>query len=403
MYESITYEGLLAGMLQRVRAGYPDLDTREGSLLWYALAPAAVELQNLYIQLDTVLNETFGDTAGRPYLILRAAERGISPYPATAAVYKGEFTPKELEIPMGARFSLGTLHFTVVEKSAAGEYRLECDTAGEAGNGQAGELTPVEYLPGLGTARLAELLIPGEDEENTESLRQRYLASFASQAFGGNAADYREKVLALPGVGGVKICKAWNGGIAPSAFVPPAGFDGWYTGASGSLPEDVRAWLDAVSAAGKEGQLTVGGAVRLVIQDATFGAPSEELVGQVQEAIDPEQNHGEGVGLAPIGHVVTVRGAMETAVDIQTTLSYEEGWAFEDVKPYAEAILDGYFRELAEGWADADGITVRISQIETRLLSCPGVVDIAGTAINGQPQNLSLGPDEIPIRGALDG
>ena len=58
------------------------LDTREGSLVWLGSAPAAVELQNLYIALQSVLDNTFADTASRDYLILRAKERGISPLPA---------------------------------------------------------------------------------------------------------------------------------------------------------------------------------------------------------------------------------------------------------------------------------------------------------------------------------
>ena len=71
MYEDITYVLLLNRMLERALSINSNLDTREGSLVWLGNAPAAVELQNLYIQLDTVLNETFADTASRPYLIQR--------------------------------------------------------------------------------------------------------------------------------------------------------------------------------------------------------------------------------------------------------------------------------------------------------------------------------------------
>lgn len=86
MYEAQTYEAILSRMLQKALSINDNLDTREGSLVWCGDAPAAVELQNLYIALDTVLNETFADTATRPYLILRAAERGLKPQPASPAV-----------------------------------------------------------------------------------------------------------------------------------------------------------------------------------------------------------------------------------------------------------------------------------------------------------------------------
>lgn len=52
MYEAQTYEAILSRMLRR-RFLSGNLDTREGSLVWCGDAPAAVELQNLYIALDT--------------------------------------------------------------------------------------------------------------------------------------------------------------------------------------------------------------------------------------------------------------------------------------------------------------------------------------------------------------
>ena len=47
--------------------------------------------------------------------------------------------------------------------------------------------------------------------------------------------------------------------------------------------------------------------------------------------------------------------------------------------------------------------TSRISQIESRILSeCSNMItDIGGTKINGQENNLALGPDSIPARGEV--
>lgn len=50
MYEAQTYEVILARMLQKALSVNSNLDTREGSLVWLGNAPAAVELQNLYIR-----------------------------------------------------------------------------------------------------------------------------------------------------------------------------------------------------------------------------------------------------------------------------------------------------------------------------------------------------------------
>ena len=58
MYEHITYDGLIKRMMERALTHNKNLDSREGSLLFLAEAPAAVELQNLYIALDNLLQET---------------------------------------------------------------------------------------------------------------------------------------------------------------------------------------------------------------------------------------------------------------------------------------------------------------------------------------------------------
>ena len=354
MYEAITYELILQRMIDRVLAQNPNIDTREGSIIYNALAPAAVELQNMYIQLDTILNESFADTQTRDYLIKRCAERGIIPEPATKAILKGEFN---IDVPIGSRFSLDMLNYIVIEKISDGIFKLECETPGSEGNQQFGTLIPIDYIEGLTSAELTELLIPGEDEEDTESLRERYFNSLESQSFGGNIADYKEKTKQLPGVGGVKVYPVWNG----------------------------------------------GGTVKLVIIDSTYNVPSSTLIDAVQTAVDPIQNQGKGVGFAPIGHVVTVEGVSATTININTNITYQEGWTWADIEPYVHKAIDDYFLELASSWENENNLIVRISQIETRILNIAGVVDIENTTINGQAQNFVLGADNIPVRGEVIG
>ena len=168
MYEAQTYEAILSRMLQKALSINGNLDTREGSLVWCGDAPAAVELQNLYIALDTVLNETFADTATRPYLILRAAERGLKPQPASPAVLQLSITPTTLHLPMNTRFSIGELNYYVSADRGSGKYEITCETAGEAGNDYTGTVIPIEYVDGLETCSISAVVIPGEDEEDTE-------------------------------------------------------------------------------------------------------------------------------------------------------------------------------------------------------------------------------------------
>ena len=49
-----------------------------------------------------------------------------------------------------------------------GKYEITCETTGEAGNDYGATVIPIEYVDGLETCTITALLIPGEDEEDTE-------------------------------------------------------------------------------------------------------------------------------------------------------------------------------------------------------------------------------------------
>ncbi len=89
---------------------------RESSLIWDTHSSTAVELQNLYIGLDVMIANSYGDTAARDFLILLCKDRGIIPEPATHAVLKGEFTPSNIDV-LGQRFNIGEINYIVTEKN----------------------------------------------------------------------------------------------------------------------------------------------------------------------------------------------------------------------------------------------------------------------------------------------
>lgn len=373
MYKDLTFDAILKRMLEKVAAKY---DKREGSVIWDALAPASVEFQNFYVILQGVLMEMFADTATRKFLIKHCAERGISPKQATPATVTGVFTPSTVEIPIGARFSHEDYNYQVTQRISDGVYYLRCETEGAAVNAVTGQLIPIDYIPGLQTAKITEVTILGEDEEDTETLRARYFSSINSEAFGGNKMDYKQKILSMEGVGGVKVYSGaeWNG----------------------------------------------GGTVKCVIVDSDHGIPSEELVDKIQSEIDPETiapdgflsdetdyavGSGTGEGWAPIGHFVTIVGAYRTVVNIETTLVYKSGHTWDSVKSDVKRVVDDYLHELNEHWDDeeVDTIRVRISQMESRILNVSGVLDIRDTTINGKAENLEVDKDSLVLRGTING
>lgn len=357
LYSGQTAETILNRILARVAARF---DKRTGAVIYDATAPASIELALVYEALDYILDQSFADTSEREYLIRRAAERGLSPEPATYAKVTGVFTPTTLEIPIGARFTCGEYTYAVASKIEAGRYYLDCETAGAAANGQTGRLIPVETITGLKTAELVEVSILGEDEEETEAFRARYFESLKADAYGGNVADYKYKIRSMNGVGGVKVYPAWNG----------------------------------------------GGTVRCVIIDSEYGVPTQTLVDKVQEEIDPlvvngEDSQGQGLGVAPIGHFCSIMGANAATINITSVLTFRSGNDYPGTKAEIEAALDAYYKELNADWQNRDNVIVRIAEINARLLAIPGIIDITGTTLNGNDQNVVVDADSIPVRGTF--
>ena len=100
----------------------------------------------------------------------------------------------------------------------------------------------------------------------------------------------------MNGVGDLKIHPVWNGDIAPASLIPDEAVDTWYTSTISTVSGTVATWLTAVYTAAKEKKLTVGGTVKLVIMASDYKAPTPTLLEEIQTAIDPEQNAGEGCG-----------------------------------------------------------------------------------------------------------
>lgn len=392
MYD-VTYNEILERMLARVSDKF---DKREGAVIFDTHSPTAIELELLYVELNTILAEAYGDSASREYLVKRCKERGITPYEATYAVLKGEFTPTNIDVT-GQRFNIGSTNFVVLEKIADGEYQVQCETAGIVGNQQLGTMIPIEYIEGLETAELTEILIPGEDEEDTEDLRTRYFDSFNEKAFGGNTRDYLEKTNAIPGVGSTKVTRVWNSDLNPNEMIPSESVKSWYESIKGTLSGEPAEWLDTVFNAAANKKLTTGGTVLLTILNSDFGVASDTLIKTVQQTIDPDEYAGEGYGVAPIGHIVKVKSAEKIEVTVKTNITFYAGYGWSNLQSSIDEAISNYLLELRKSWADNPYLVVRISQIETRLLNIKGIVDIANTKLNGASENLTLGKYEVPM------
>lgn len=346
MNEIPTYEEILQRCLDRI----PNtIDKRQGSIIYDALAPCCVELAQMYIELSGIYDQVFIDTAVGEALDKLVEQNGIKRKDATYALRKGEFN---MVVPVDNRFSDGENTYIVIENIVGTNNSiLRCEQAGAVGNSYYGSLTPITYLQGLTKAELTDIIDMGDDIESDEDLRVRYMESVTAPQFGGNVSDYQNKVKSLTGVGGCKVVPIWNG----------------------------------------------GGTVKLIITNSQGGVPTSSLVNDVQEAVDPNQDQ-QGLGIAPIGHIVTVEGAVAKNITVSATFTLESGVDPTDIQDSVNNIVDNYFKSLSNSWDKEDNLIARISQLETRLLGVAGVLDITNTKMNNSSSNLSLESNEIPVR-----
>lgn len=217
------------------------------------------------------------------------------------------------------------------------------------------------------------------------------------KAFGGNRADYINKTNAIPGVGSTKVTRVWNGDISPASMIPNEAVQAWYKTGLSSLPAAVQSWITAVYNAALDLKLTTGGTVLITILNSNFDVANDTLLNLVKETLDPDEYTGEGYGLAPIGHVVSVVSAEAVEITVKTTITFDVGYSWSNLQTSIDEVIENYLLELRKTWADEDHLIVRISQIETRLLGIKGIVDINGTTINGAADNLTLGKYEVPV------
>ena len=92
----------------------------------------------------------------------------------------------------------------------------------------------------------------------------------------------------------------------------------------------------------------------------------------------------EGLGIAPIGHVVTVDTVSEVEISIISNVTISDTTTLDNVKTQVIELLNDYFLKLKQEWEDLDTIIIRKSQIDTIILNADGVIDVSNTTINNK-------------------
>lgn len=329
-----------------------DFDKRETSIIYQAVAMVVPELMLLQSDIELMEDEAFPDSCNYNSLVRFSGLRNIHPRQATRGVVIAEFS-KDIEI--GARFNCEERNYEVLEKINTNKYKLIAEETGHIES--IGDLTPINDMPDLRTAKITSVYLDGREEESLESLRKRYMESLDYQAFGGNRADYIEKVTSVDGVG---ACKVFRRSKATSSEV---------------------------------------GKITIVIVDTTYKNASSELIKNVASILTPTED-GEGAGLAPIGHKITVVGAEKQTVNVKTRITIERD--IDNITRDLTKAIEEYLHELRTGFGSDEATVVRISAIENKILGIKGVIDVSNTTINGVEKNLTIEDKSIPVIGEVE-
>ena len=367
-----TYQNILQAMLDRVPDTY---DKRDTAPIPTALGPAAWALEGFYLSLNQVQQQAFIQTAQGQSLDYLAVIAGLTRYPASAAVRLGVFNA---EIAVGARFSTingeNSINFICTATATVSDptegfyyYQLTAETPGTIGNEYTGPILPIQTIPGLTSAEITDILIPGDDTETDEAFRERIIEALNERPFGGNIAAYKQYVGGIDGVGSVQVYPTWNG----------------------------------------------GGTVKCSILGADFLAASPTLVENVQTAIDPIVNQGQGLGYAPIGAQVTITTPTTVSINVTATLLLAPGYNIEQVQPLVQQQIENYLLSVRQEWdtnVSATGVqyaaNVYVSRVISAIVNATGVVNVQSLTLNGENQDISLTEtgttQEIPILGAVN-
>lgn len=356
MFEDRTFENIMAETMTAIKNSDLLVRTDEGSLIYNACAKNSQKIAEAYSDLAIIADNLVFDTMDLDHLISYGSERGIAYSYATAAVVQGDFSQ---EIPTGTRFSCGNYIYSVTSliPDTTYSYKMTCETAGTVANTTLGDLIAVDYVADYKGGVISAILTPGEDDEDAEIYRKRIKASFSSIAFAGNKAAYIEFTDKLPGVGGC---------------VPKRRDKG-------------RKDID------------------VYIIDSNYDAPSASLVNDVQTAIDPTVNAGEGDGLAPIDHIVKVSGVTGTSIAVTATVTYDTGFSNATSKDSIADAISNYFLTIRKAWEEneTNDSVVRVARVDEAILSVDGVLDVKDTTLNGSAENIILPYTQVPVIGEV--
>ena len=364
-----TFEKILDRCLANDRL--VDVDKRVGSVIYDALAPVCLELAEAYVKMDILEEQTYLMTATGNNLDKRVYDYGISRRKATRALRIAEFNQYkvdsqgnyvldennqkiliDMEIETGIRFSIpenAEITYEYIGKTD-GYKILECEQTGTQGNEHLGTILPLTPILNLAQANIISTYKPAEDDETDTELRARAVANLNYGSFGGNINDYIERVNAIDGVGQTKVFPAWQ----------------------------------------------YNGSVLLSVVDPLYNPITDEFARNLKEQIDPEDSTGQGIGIAPIGHYVTITTPTRHGVDVALSVTFVNTETIETIQEEVERKIEEYFLSIRQSYGQDVNLTIYRARIIEKVLELEFVLNVTDVKLNGEMNDIVYVDEGLP-------
>ncbi|MCM3599400.1 baseplate J/gp47 family protein [Robertmurraya korlensis] len=324
-----------------------DYDKSEGSFIYDAVVGVATALEDGYIEMDTIIDKAFAETATDEYLDKITAELGITRKPATYATTTVRVSGTNgTIIPVGTRFFVDTVYFTSTEEktisSGIANVPVTCESAGSIGNVPANSIVNLEAIEGVTSVTNLSAVINGTDEETDDQLRERYFDKVQTPATSGNAQHYINWCREVIGIGDAKVIPLWNG----------------------------------------------NGTVKCLVINSNGLAADSTLVSTVQSHVDANK---------PIGATVTVQSATELVINVSVDVDILSGYSLVSVTTTITESLKEYLKSIA-----FKSTFVSYALVGSKILEVPGVSDYRNLTLNSGTANVTIGSSQVAVVGTVN-
>jgi uncharacterized phage protein gp47/JayE len=345
VYEDLTVEEIKSDILSRLKT---DIDIREGSFINDMVSTVAYELWKSYQSLDAIIPIVYIDDTSGEYIDKKCAEYGIERKAGTKAVTVLYFTGADgITIPKGKVFLThdGLEFVTDADVTIYAGTATVTATSAEIGdmyNAAAGTITR-QYVNLRGLLTVTNTVAEGgSDPEIDSALVARLYDYLQKTPTSGNAYQYIQWAMEVPGVGDAKIFPLWDG----------------------------------------------PGTVKVVIVDNNKQPVAASQIEKVAEHIE---------AIRPIGAEVTIASGKMKQINLAAGIVLASGYSLQVVTNSVTEAVTEYFKSIAFALT-----YVSYAKLGTILLNTEGVIDYRDLKINLNNSNIPLAEDEIPVLGTVN-